>query len=292
MIPTLPLTRANALRYGAYYVARLLPHPFLRGRVAAAIRAFVNARNGEGSGAQSTESKGTLKTLRDSGIAPVGGVLSLTQIDEALSYLAAAPVARGSSDPVTVNTQGVASAEYDLPTILACPHLLSAMNHPGLLQIASGFFGCKPTLSGVGLRWSFPSGQSASIVQQFHRDTEDWRILRVFVYLTDVNHESGPHQFVQESHKTAGRLRLRPYTDQHVDQQFGRDKVVTITGPKGTSFMADMWGVHRGIRPAERPRLLFNFTYTMTATPIYRYHPVEVPDSHLYDRYTNRLLIC
>ena len=30
----------------------------------------------------------------------------------------------------------------------------------------------------------------------------------------------------------------------------------------------------------------------MTPTPIYRYDPVKVPDSHLYDAYTNRLLVC
>ena len=46
-----------------------------------------------------------------------------------------------------------------------------------------------------------------------------------------------------------------------------------------------------GVPPAERPRLLFNCTYTMTATPIYEYKPVQVADSHLYDAYTNRLLI-
>ena len=53
-----------------------------------------------------------------------------------------------------------------------------------------------------------------------------------------------------------------------------------------------MWGVHRGMPPTAGPRLLFSFTYTMTPTPIYRYDPVKVPDSHLYDAYTNRLLVC
>ena len=66
---------------------------------------------------------------------------------------------------------------------------------------------------------------------------------------------------------------------------------MTILGPKGTTFLGDMWGVHRGVPPSGRPRLLFSCTYTMTATPIYRYEPVSVPDGHLYDGYINRLLV-
>ncbi len=120
---------------------------------------------------------------------------------------------------------------------------------------------------------------------------EDWKILRLFIYLTDVAEDSGPHQFIARSHKTAGRFRIKPYSDAYIDRRFGRDNVLTIDGPKGTAFVGDMWGVHRGVPPAQKPRLLFSCTYTMTATPIYRYEPVQVADSHLYDGYTNRLLI-
>lgn len=292
MIPIRPFKRANFLRYGVYYASRLLPHPLLRGGVIAAIGACINIEQGVAGEAKSMEAKVALKTLRDTGLAPVRSPLSTTQIDEALSFLATAPVAQGSPDqPVTASTQGVSSAVYDLPTILTCPHLLKAMNDPGLLQIAAGFLGCKPTISGVGLRWSFANSNTTSEVQRFHRDMEDWKILRLFIYLTDVDPDSGPHQFVTKSHKTAGRFRLKPYTDAYIDRRFGRENVATINGPRGTAFLGDMWGVHRGVPPTQRPRLLFSCTYTMTATPIYRYDPVKVADGHLYDGYTNRLLI-
>jgi hypothetical protein len=280
MIPMRPLERKSALRYGVYYAARLLPHPLLRGGVGAAIRAWVNSRQGRATASRGIDAQAALTRLSEAGLALMGGMLSPPQVDDVVSYLAKAPVAQSAS-----------SAVYDLPTIMACPHLLGLMNHPGLLQIATGFLGCKPTISGVGLRWSFPHATIPSDVQRFHRDTEDWKILRLFVYLTDVFADSGPHQFVAGSHKSAGRFRLQPYTDADIDRQFGRDSVVTLLGPKGTTFFGDMWGVHRGVPPAEHPRLLFSCTYTMTATPIYRYEPVKVPDGHLYDGYTNRLLI-
>lgn len=292
MIPMRPFKRENALRYGLYYASRLLPHPLLRGSVIAAIRGYVNTQHGAEAAAPGSKAQTALQSLHNVGMAPVCSPLDATQIDEVLAFLATAPVASDPARrPVTAHSQGVSSAVYDLPTILACPHLLQAMNHPDLLQIAAGFLGCKPTLSGVGLRWSFAGADAASDVQRFHRDTEDWKILRVFIYLTDVFPDSGPHQYVAASHKTPGRFRLTPYSDQHIEARFGRHNILTVSGPRGTAFAADMWGVHRGVPPTVRPRLLFSCTYTMTATPIYRYDPVKVPDSHLYDGYTNRLLI-
>jgi len=292
MIPSRPFDRQNLLRYGAYYASRLLPHPTLRRGVISAIRAFVTALHGAAAAAEGTAAQDALGKLRQSGMATVPGPLDARQIDDVLAYLATVPAAQGSSDgPVTLNSKGVSSAVYDVPTILACPHLLRAINDPGLLQIAAGFLGCKPTISGVGLRWSFPDAKANLIVQQFHRDMEDWGILRLFIYLTDVTDDSGPHQYVSTSHQSAGRFRLRPYSQEYVERRFGRNSVITVRGARGTAFMGNMWGIHRGVPPAERPRLLFNCTYTMTATPIYEYKPVQVADSHLYDPYTNRLLI-
>ena len=292
MIPVRPFNRDNALRYGAYYAARLLPHPMIRSGVAAAVRTCVTVQQGAMSPSADAETQRAIKALREDGLVELPALVEPSQIDDVLAYLDTVPVAHGASGkPVKAQSQGMASAAYDMPTILHCPHLMAAMNHPRLLDIAARFLGCKPTISGAGLRWSFPSTTGASDIQQFHRDMEDWKILRVFVYLTDVVEGCGPHQFVMGSHRTAGRFRLRPYSDEAVDAQFGREKVVTISGPRGTAFMADMWGVHRGVPPTLKPRLLFSATYTMTATSIYQYRPIEVQDGHLYDQYTNRLLI-
>lgn len=292
MVPIRPLQRDTWVRYGAYYASRFLPHPMLRSGVVSVMRRVISGRHGTGAVANDPAAQATLKTLLDDGMAPVESPLNAAQIDEILAFLATAPVARPASPPVNADTKGLASAVYDLPTILACPHLLDAMNHPTVLQVAAGFLGCKPTLSGAGLRWSFPSEGPHSDVQEFHRDAEDWKILRLFIYLTDVSDDSGPHQFVRGSHETAGRVRLQPYSDRDIDARFGRDKVATVYGPRGTAFMGNMWGVHRGVPPSRRPRLLFNCTYTMTATPIFRYEPVKLAAGHAHDRYINRLLIC
>src|SRR5690606_20401751 len=85
---------------------------------------------------------------------------------------------------------GIRMANYDLKDIIAAPHLLELANRPSLLRLAASYIGCKPTISALGLRWSFPSVGAAADVQAFHRDLEDWRYLKVLVYLTEVNEEA------------------------------------------------------------------------------------------------------
>lgn len=292
MVPIRPFQRENWLRYAVYYASRLLPHPRLRSGVVALMRRWITLRHGPPSAPHLPETPLVLKSLRERGVAHLGKAFSPAQIDDILDFLATAPVARPAmAEPVSASTRGLSSAVYGLATILACPHLLEVMNHPGLLEIAAGFLGCKPTISGVGLRWSFASDSPASEVQKFHRDAEDWKILRLFVYLTDVFADCGPHQFVMGSHQTTGRLRLRPYSPDDIERRFGSDQVLTIGGPRGTAFVGDMWGIHRGVPPSGRARLLFSCTYTMTATPIYRYEPVEPTPGRAHDRYINRLLV-
>jgi hypothetical protein len=72
---------------------------------------------------------------------------------------------------------------------------------------------CKPTISALGLRWSFPVPGQSSALQMFHRDSEDWRYLKVLVYLTDVDEDAGPHVYLHGSHLTQAPMRLRFYTD-------------------------------------------------------------------------------
>ena len=106
---------------------------------------------------------------------------------------------------------GTSMAAYPLSTIVGCPGLLQAINAPGILRLVSGYLGCKPTISSLGVRWSLPAAARPEATQLFHRDPDDWRFLKLFVYLTDVGPEAGPHVYVRGSHLTAACLRARPY---------------------------------------------------------------------------------
>jgi hypothetical protein len=128
-------------------------------------------------------------------------------------------------------------------------------------------------------------------VEYFHRDPDDWRFLKLFIYLTDVDEQSGPHEFVTGSHHSSGRILSKPYINEELEYSYGRKSMVKITGPKGTTFIEDTWGVHRGNMPITRPRLLLQVEYSLLPVMKWNYRPFPILEARLFDHYTNRLLV-
>jgi hypothetical protein len=186
---------------------------------------------------------------------------------------------------------GTAMAAYELPTVVACPWLMTALNRPGILRLTSAYLGCKPTISAVGLRWSFPGATAPDMTQAFHRDPDEWRFLKLFVYLTDVDGETGPHIYVAGSHNTRGRLRGKAYSEAEVEARFGKENLRPILGPRGTTFLADTIGIHAGMPPQRAPRLLLQVQYSILANFALQYRPVVDPSHHGLDPYVNRLVL-
>ena len=186
---------------------------------------------------------------------------------------------------------GTRTAAYPLERVLDCPAVLDAVNDPAVLGLAGRYLGCTATLSSLGIRWSFPTRADAEDTQLFHRDPDDWRFLKMFIYLTDVDEDAGPHVFVAGSHRTAGRLRARPYDTAEIERRYGRDAVWTITGPRGTAFIADTYGIHRGAVPLARPRLILQVQYSLLPVFSLLYRPVAAEARPGLDPYVNRLLL-
>jgi hypothetical protein len=221
-------------------------------------------------------------------------LLAPPQITNILAFLEKKKVIGGGrSFLATQAPDDVLYAAYSLIDVLACPHVLSLINNAEVLQIARVYLGCHPTISFLGLTWSFPSpfANPTVDVQCFHRDPDDWRFLKLFVYLTDVDEQSGPHELVMGSHRSAGRIFSTPYTNEELERSYGRDSMMKIIGPKGTTFFADTWSIHKGHVPITRPRLLLQVEYSLLPIMKWDYLPLPVPGSQLVDRYTNRLLI-
>jgi hypothetical protein len=186
---------------------------------------------------------------------------------------------------------GTTMAAYDLATVVACPWLMTALNHSDILRLASAFLGCKPTLCSIGVRWSFPDSKSHDVTQAFHRDSEDWRFLKLFVYLTDVDGECGPHIYVAGSHNTRSPLRAKTYAQEQVEAQYGKQNIRTILGARGTTFVANTSGIHAGMPPQRAPRLLLQAQYSILPSFALRYQRVAYPSQHRLDSYVNRLIV-
>lgn len=293
----LPLAdiRADAWRSRMLFLSmRLLPWAPVRNLVAPALAAVINARRSTQRSAPLTgEESAMLATLKAEGLANIAPACSERQVSEIVSFLRMETLVARSGARFRPHEApaGVSTASYPLETVLRCPHVLDLVNRPSMLRLAEEYLGCIPTVSGLRIDWSAPSDASVAYVQQYHRDHDDWRFLKLFVYLTDVDEDGGPHEYVRTSHLGSGRFTRRPYEAAEVEARYGRANISRVTGKSGTSFLADTWGIHKGNVPLSKPRLMLQIQYSLLPVWRYAYHPVALPLRPEYPAYVNRLLI-
>lgn len=132
-----------------------------------------------------------------------------------------------------------------------------------ILEIVAGFLGKRAIHIATNLTWSFAGDFDDStrnyFSQKFHTDTDDWRFLKFFWYLTDVDLLSGPHLVVSGTHrgkllshqKSAGR-----YSDEIIFSSYKNSPIVSISGKAGTGFVEDTTAYHKGQPPEKRDRLM------------------------------------
>ena len=105
--------------------------------------------------------------------------------------------------------------------------------------------------------------------QQWHRDYDDRRLVKLFVYLVDVDESMGPFTYLprtQPGGKFADVLPSRPplgaYPPQsEVDRLLPVEQPRRCSGVAGTAILCDTTGFHKGGRSTSRPRELFVATY-------------------------------
>lgn len=179
---------------------------------------------------------------------------------------------------------------YALDQIMAAPGLWALFNHPIVLGVAGSYLGCKPTLDNIGAWWSFAGRVQAKGTQWFHRDWDNIRAIKLFLYLGDVGPDDGPFEFVPGSQNDERLVEINRIADDRLAQMMPDREPVAITGPAGTIFMADTFGVHRGRLPRGRSRLLATAQYGVWRTPFTPARPfLERCDG--LDPYINRAIM-
>jgi hypothetical protein len=275
------------LKLSAYYVQRIVTSRRLR-RVAARLTvAVLAAMHGRRlPGASSVES------LKERGYTQLGSLLTTSQCTEALDWLREREMiaVRNGGSRFTLDNvpDGISTADFPPETIVHCPHIMALANHPDVLRMAGDYLGYTPTITIMGLRWSFPRGKTDADVQAFHRDVEPGS-MKLLVYLTDVDDDAGPHSYVTGTHRERMPLRMQRYSDVDIAKEYG-DSVV-ITGPAGTGFFIDNRGIHKGTPPSATRRLLLVIQYSLLPCLMYDYAPVPWEGEGRFDSYVNRLMI-
>jgi hypothetical protein len=110
--------------------------------------------------------------------------------------------------------------------------------------------------------------------QRWHRDYNDKHLLKVFLYLVDVDENMGPFQYVAGSQPGGlygnawGWQPLGKHypTEEELEARVPGDAVQTFTGPAGTLVFCNTAGFHRGGFSTTDPRVLATATYSSPAS--------------------------
>lgn len=159
--------------------------------------------------------------------------------------------------------RGTHVAFYDDKTTVDAPHALELANHPKILAVVAKYLKAKPTISYMAAWWSFPHGEAAQHAELFHRDYDDLRFLKFFMYLTDVDDNAGPHIYVKGSHQRNALTARKRFSQSDVEKNYASSAIHACTGPAGTMFLEDTVGLHRGKPPSQSPRLIFQVIYSL-----------------------------
>lgn len=144
-----------------------------------------------------------------------------------------------------------------------------------VLDVANGYFGMLTRLRYFNIWHTLATSNEARESQLWHRDREDFLILKVFVYLSDVTHEAGPFTYAPGTHpKGAFRRepaytlegRVRRSTDEQMAGVVPAAKWIEALGARGTVVFADTRGYHKGGLARGRDRLMYTCMFTSQAS--------------------------
>ena len=150
-----------------------------------------------------------------------------------------------------------------LEQLASVPHLIKWGLEERLLAIAQNYFGLPVAYRGLILRRDFADGQYVE-TRQWHRDAEDTRILKVIVYLNDVDKNSGAFRFLPKTQAPKKRIKLvnGRVPENIMNKIVHSDKYITCVGPAGTVIFADTVNVwHHGCVPKSKDRLTAFYAY-------------------------------
>ena len=145
-----------------------------------------------------------------------------------------------------------------------------------LLDIANTYLEMWSKLEYVDVWYSVPQLADAARIssQRWHRDYNDKHLLKVFLYLVDVDADMGPFQYVPGSQPGGPYADAWPWeplgqnypTEEELEALVPDSAIEAFTAPKGTLIFCNTAGFHRGGFSTTDPRVLATATYSSPAS--------------------------
>ncbi len=168
-----------------------------------------------------------------------------------------------------------------------------------ILRIANAYLGMYVKLKYFNVWLNFAVDHPPKSSQLWHRDRDDIHILKVFVYLSDVNDGAGPLTYARGTHRN-GKLSISPEsfmeggvarsTDEQMNKVLPAERCERATGRKGTIVFADTRGYHKGGLARTEDRLLYTFMFTSPSAEIVNLMTRSSDDPEPYSKQMRWLL--
>lgn len=144
------------------------------------------------------------------------------------------------------------------------PHkILDEINKIALNEIIIAsvrkYLDCNPIFLSSQIWWSFPHYNDKGMLSNpknnefgFHYDVDDFKFLKLFVYLSDVTSNHGPHIYI----KNNGNKKISEYLDRRLSDAEAKKKygnsIIELTGKSGDCFIEDTSFYHKGTNPVNK----------------------------------------
>jgi hypothetical protein len=151
--------------------------------------------------------------------------------------------------------------------LLAHPEILSWGLSERILKIVECYLGLPVGYGGLSFYYSVADGRDAG-PRIWHRDKEDWRMVKVAIYLNDVDEDGGPYQCIKQTINEWLIATLPKYKGlRHSELQKllntdSSDWLTSCIGKTGTVIFTDTARCyHRGKPPLKSDRAAIFFHY-------------------------------
>lgn len=143
--------------------------------------------------------------------------------------------------------------------------------HPVIRSVVDRYMGLRAAFRCCNVIRNFRVRNTPYASQLWHQDRDDHLMIKLFVYLSDVDPGRGPFTYGRGTHPLAPACPMPAHSlEGHVarstDAQFEavvpRTRWSAVSGSVGTMVFADTRGYHRGGRCEEGERLLYRAMYT------------------------------
>ena len=187
--------------------------------------------------------------------------------------------------------KGIEASRIDDPHV-DCPGVNRLAHDPRTVEVARRFLGAEPVLFTSKLYWTRPRRDAdgnlhgAAEHGQFHYDLADVKAVTLFVYLSDVDEDSGPHVVIPGTQRrvTPGQILRRTIDEAYVAKHYA-NRSEPILGPSGTAWFEDITCYHKQA-VGSKVRLMLSIIYSLHRRPLedLEMRPANGNDSRPADR--------